>query len=414
MIFTQKDPIKIYVQDYTQSEYDELYKCLSYKDNSADHQIRNLISNSWFKKSMGEAAFNQRIQELKAQANQVALFQDEKGVYVLSGLKSLLIEKFPTATMNVDYKTVEPKLIPWSKVPDFKLRPYQEDSVKKMFGVCPSNTELATGAGKTAVILHLAKELGLKTLIVAPSTNIATAIYKLFLKHFPQKNVGFFGGSKKQTDKLFTIAIAQSLIRLKPGTDEWNELSTCDAFMFDECHLVAANTFFAIATGVAARATHRYFCFSPPERNDGKDLLLQSIIGETVVRKSIRDLIDEGYLAKINTIIFDVESDDTYSSTNAMKMNQNHLYDNKKIRALISNMTQSAYNHNCKTLVLIDEHDQEKLLQSDMKIPYEYASGLSDTNKIIDDFNSGKAMCVIGTSAVSIGSDFKSNQITIN
>ena len=413
MKFRQSDPVKIYLEDFSEEEYTLAFSKLTYADKSVDHQIRMLKNNPYYFKSMGEQAFSQRIEDLKSQQKKQVLFQDEGGVYTLSGLRTFLKQIFPTATWEGCYRMPETKLLRFEKLPKITLREYQEKSVVRLLEFKHGNTELATGAGKTAVLLYLAKETGLKTVVAAPSTDIATTIYKLFVEHFGKSKVGMFVGTKKDTSKLITVATAQSLTRVESGTEHWDNLSTADCFMFDECHLVAAETFFKIATGICANASYRYFCSATPERNDGKDLLMRGIIGDTVVRKTIRNLIEEGYLAKISTTIMDVESDDTYSSQNALRMNQHHLYTNRKILNFICNVSEWAFKSNIQTLILIDEHDQEALLKANMRVTYEYASGASDTHKIVEDFNAGKILCVVGTSAVSIGSDFRSNKLTI-
>lgn len=413
MKFRQSDPVKIYLDDYSEEEYSYLFSKLTYTDKSVDHQIRQLKNNPWYIKSMGEQAFTQKLEELKAEQKKQVLYQDSGGVYTLSGLKSFLSQLFPKADWASNYTVPEVKLLRFEKIPKLTLREYQEKSIVRLLEARHGNTELATGAGKTAVLLYLAKETGLKTVVAAPSTDIATTIYRLFVDHFGKSKVGKFMGTKKETGKLITVATAQSLTRIEPGTEHYDNLSKAECFMFDECHLVAAQTFFKIATGICANAPYRYFCSATPERNDGKDLLMKGIIGDAVCRKTIKDLIEEGYLARISTTIMDVESDDTYSNLNAMRMNQHHLYTNMKIVKFISDISEQALRSNIPTLILIDEHDQEALLKANMRVTYEYASGGTDTHKIVEDFNAGRIMCVVGTSAVSIGSDFKSNRLTI-
>lgn len=413
MKFIQEDPLKLYVTDYTESEMKELEEFLSYKDKSVEYQIKKLRSRPYYSNRNGEDWLTRRIDELKGELKKKVLFSDEKGFYTLSGLVGKLKKRFWNAEFDIKTQRPTIKPIPWDKIPEYELRPYQTDSVVELFKCGHGNVELPTGSGKSSVLLYLARNLGLKTLVVAPSTNIAEQLYKLFVRHLSKKYVGFYGGGKKESNKLITIGIAQSITRIEKDSEAWNDLSKCDAFAFDETHLIAADTFFSIATGIASGAWWRFFVSATPERNDGKDLLLEGIIGDTIVRKDIQNLIQEGYLAKLSTMIIDIESASTVMTDNTLKMNQEHLYQNRKIVDFIVQASYQAFMSNMPTLILIDEHQQEQLLKAYMKIPYEYASGDSDVSRIVEDFNSGKIMCVVGTSAVSVGTDFLPLRLTI-
>lgn len=180
------------------------------------------------------------------------------------------------------------------------------------------------------------------------------------------------------------------------------------------CHQCPANTFSEVCHGLLKDVPYRWFCSATPERNDGKDLLLEGIIGARVYEKSISELQEEGYLAKLTTLILDVDSPNpSYHSQNSVKMNQIHLYRNEKIASAIAEMTRKAVESNMPTLILVDEHEQEELLKKFMTVEYAYACGGSDVNDICDRFNAGKLMCVVGTSAVSTGTNFLPVQLTV-
>jgi superfamily II DNA or RNA helicase len=411
--FVQRDPLKLYVHDCSEQERVDLVKFLSYKDKSVEYQIKKLRSNAHYYNRMGESWFTERIETLKSQVNKFVMYQDEGGMYTLAGLKTKLAGRFMSATFDVDVKVPEGSSLPWSKEPEFQLRDYQLDAKEKLLNVVHGNVELPQGSGKSNIILHVVRELGLKTLVVAPSTNIAKQLYELFVSHLSKKYVGFYGGGKKETKKLITVSIAQSVTKINPGSEEWKNLSSCDVFVADENHLFAADTFAKIATGIAAGSVWRMFFSATPERNDGKDILLQGVIGDAVCKKTPIELMESGHLAKISTLVVDVESEDTYMTDNALKMNQTHLYSNRKIVKFISDVCYSSFMDGVPTLILVDEHSQEALLKAHMRNTYEYASGQSDTSKIVKDFNDGKILCVVGTSAVSMGTDFKPVRLTI-
>ena len=103
--------------------------------------------------------------------------------------------------------------------------------------------------------------------------------------------------------------------------------------------------------------------------------MLEGIIGPEVYAKSIQEGIDEGYLAKLSTLIFDVDSGSNYTSARAVGMNQNHLYKNETILSIISAMVPDALNKGMPVIILVDEHEQEKLLRNRLGNIFTYARG---------------------------------------
>ena len=72
----------------------------------------------------------------------------------------------------------------WKKPLPFDLYSYQKESIENLLGIKHGCVELCTGAGKTAIILTLARELGLKTVVVTPSKSIFLEILEKFEHHF--------------------------------------------------------------------------------------------------------------------------------------------------------------------------------------------------------------------------------------
>jgi superfamily II DNA or RNA helicase len=196
--------------------------------------------------------------------------------------------------------------------------------------------------------------------------------------------------------------------------EEAENFAKYQVLISDESHTLPANQFSHFCMNVLGHCPYRWFLSATQERNDGRDLLLEGLIGPRVYEKSIKEGIEEGHLAKLSTLIFDVESSSDFISQNAKLMSQRHFYENKDILDIISIIVPDALKQNIPTLILVDEHAQEELIRNRIGKVYEYASGGSDTLKICEDFNQKKIMCVVGTSAVSTGTNFKPTRLTIN
>jgi hypothetical protein len=111
-------------------------------------------------------------------------------------------------------------------------------------------------------------------------------------------------------------------------------------------------------------APYRFFFSGTQTRTDGAELLLKGIIGPIVFQMSVRDGVDQGYLAKPIFKFYRVTSDSPCLDGDPNKMTREHLFYNPKVNALagqIANGVIKGLDHS--VLILIDEMEQfSKLL----------------------------------------------------
>lgn len=420
-MITKVSPTTIKLEGFD-GKYEELEKYLTYKDKTVQYEIARFKHARWFVNKFGTEAYAEKMQELKDSQYKLLLWGNKTGIYTYAGLAEDLAIKFNDSIKN-DVTYPKAKGIPWDKHPDIDLRYYQKEAIEKLLACKHGAVSLPTGSGKSACALHLVKELGLKTLVMAPSISIATQLFDLFKKHLGIKHVGMFGNGKKQTKKLITIGIAASLTRIKEDSEEWKDLSKAQVYLVDESHLVAAVTFKEVSMGLAAKAPYRFFISATQMRNDGSDMLLKGIIGPTVVEYKAKELIDQGYLAKPKFTIVRAYSASNYSSKDAMRMIENHLYSNADLHKKVANMANMSVellNH--QVLIMIDHIGQFKYLLPYLKhkpgfahggvtdknqhfIPEEYHK--SDVDGLVKEFNKGDLKILVGTGVISLGTDIK-------
>jgi superfamily II DNA or RNA helicase len=396
----------------TDYEIHTLKDLLKYKDNAIEQEIRQLKLNPYWYQRFGEEWVAQRQDDLLKQLWKSLLFEDTNGYYTLPGIKERIQENYPQTPYECNVIYPEFKLRPWQKKPPYEPKEYQSNALVALVLNPHSHVEIATGLGKTLIAILLAKSSGLNVIIATPSAPIAKAIYKECKEYFGKKLVGMFGAERKDIGKSILICVGKSLSMIEG--EQIEEFKKYQVLISDESHTMAANQFSYYCNTVLGHVPYRWFLSATQERNDGKDLLLEGIIGPRVYEKTIQEGIAEGHLAKLSTLIIDVESKASYSSSNATRMNQKHLYQNEQILNIVVPMIKDAIGKKMPVLVLIDEHDQEKLLKDKLGDIYAYACGGSDTDQICQDFNAGKVMCVVGTAAVSVGTNFKPVQLTIN
>lgn len=412
MLLVLETPTILRIKNLSDYELYNLRDLLKYKDGAIEQQIRQLQLNPYWFNRFGAEWVQLRQDDLKKELWKLLLFQDEKGYYTLPGLKKKILDIYPSTQTTSLIHYPQFKLRPWHKMPPFKPKDFQNEALTAFLDNPHSHLECATGLGKTFIAILLAKHTGLNTVIATPSAAIAKAVYKECQEYFGKKLVGMFGAGRKDIGKDILICVGKSLSMIEG--EQIKEFEKYQVLISDESHTMAANQFSYFCNTVLGHIPYRWFLSATQERNDGKDLLLEGIIGPRVYEKTIQDGIAEGHLAKLSTLIVDVESKSTYSSPNAVKMNQKHLYENEQILNFIAPMVKNAISAGMPVLVLVDEHSQELRLRDKLGDIYAYACGGSDTDKICEDFNAGKIMCVVGTSAVSVGTNFKTVRLTIN
>jgi superfamily II DNA or RNA helicase len=417
-MLVQKTPVYTKI-DVSEDLLKEIKKALSYEDLTAKQTYNRFKKNRWFAYKYGDEAFNQELERLKGTINKNLLLQTKDGFYTYSGVNNLLTKITGTSVVNkVEYPEAE--LLPWINEPNHQLRYYQKESIEKLLAAKHAGIEIATGLGKTQVVLHIVKNLGLQTLVVAPSTSIAEQIYNLLSYHLGSKKVGRFFDGKKEYKKLITVALPQSLIRIDKNTDVYKKISESKVFLADESHILPCETFKKVCVGIAKNAPYRFSFSATQMRNDGKDLLLEGITGPIVYRMGSRPGVDEGYLAKPCFKIIKTTSDLQNNEQDPNALTRQHLYYNPNVIKKAAQVANSSVKHlNHKVLILIEEVEQfTKLLpyleyevgfahgplsDNKSKVPQKYWE--SNPNELVTSFNNGELPILVGTSCIATGTD---------
>jgi superfamily II DNA or RNA helicase len=401
-----EEPTRVYLPEVT----DRVRGLLTYADRSVQYQMHRMRQNFRWKSGDPEG-FQARMDELKRESKKTLVFYDGDGrPYTYSGLVGEIGQATGWGARSlVEYP--KDRALPWANKPEFTLRPYQEGTVEALRVARHGAVELPTGSGKSACIAQLVKLHGLPTAVVTPSKAITRQMYEILLRLFGARYVGQFGGSRKKSDKLVTVCTAQSLARLQPGDDHYESLSRAQVFVFDESHTCPADTFEQVCLGVLGRAPYRYFFSATQTRVDGSEVVLKGITGPVVYRKTFRDLVAEGYLAKPVFRVMRVPSCGAVGRSDVNKETREQLFRNPRVVSLAADMADKAvWVSGRQTLVLIDELCQYDLLRNYLTTQHGFISGDTpedERRRTIDSFNSGQLRMLVGTSAISIGVDLR-------
>jgi superfamily II DNA or RNA helicase len=393
-----------------------LKEALSYRNTSLYFAYTKMCNNHFLRAKIGDRAFDKACEKTRLRAEKCLLKQDTKGLYTLPGFAEFIAKRFNDTIIN---RVFYPPAVGCKAVQTNTPRYYQSEGNAKLINARHAAVSIATGLGKSLMISKLCEHYGLQTIVMAPSTSIATQLYKDFMGTFGTAKVGLYGDGAKAYNKLFTIGIAASLTRVKPGTPQYDLLSKAQVFICDESHLCPSDTLEEVCTQM---------------RNDGSDLLLSGITGPIVYNMDVKQGVSEGFLAKprffmvkVGTTgeILKVRTESDYSKTV-----NDHFYTNDalcKKAAELADIAVNTLKH--QTVILVEHVNQLAPLLKHLKTKPVFAhGGLTATNKIgvpkeyhksqadalVTAFNEGRVPLLIGTSCVSIGTDIRPVQTLIN
>ena len=364
-------------------EYQKVETFTRYKNKSIEFQYKRHMKNRRWP-SYDPVGWKAHGDALREKIERSVMFEEGGEFCVRPGYLPYLKEKFDVEITNkISYP--RPRPYPWYKRMDMTPHPYQSESIQRLIEEKHGNVELCTGAGKSLIILMIAQKLGLKTVVMVPSTSIFTEMVERFQHYLGPTSVGMVGDGKKKYGKNFMICISDSLTNLKPGTKEYEEISKADVLLADESHTIPAETLENVCHGVLKDIPYRFFLSGTQTRGDGTERMLQAIIGKTVYKLSTDDAIKGGYICDHSFKILPIDTtDQTFYSQDALEMKRVHFLNNANIASFTAKLANTvAQAKNESTLILIDELSQIVLLTPLLNVPYALATSADDKINIV-------------------------------
>lgn len=185
---------------------------------------------------------------------------------------------------------------------NIRLRPYQEEAIQSIIdnhnqGVNRQLIHMATGSGKTVIFGFLTKQMQRKTLVIAHTTELIDQAKDKLEMICPELDVGIVRAGSKEYDRPVVVATIQSASQ--PDTLAELQKQGFTLCIYDEAHLAAAISPKNVLSTLGFLDSPEKLllgCTATAFRNDSKGL--GEIFDKIVYQKSIKDLIDLGYLCK--------------------------------------------------------------------------------------------------------------------
>lgn len=168
--------------------------------------------------------------------------------------------------------------ITWPAVQPVALRPDQEDAVRAWLATRRGVIVMPTGTGKTEVALRIMLETACSTLIVAPVRDLMYQWHERIRQRLGY-DAGIIGDNTFNKRPVSVTTYDSACIHMQSFGDEFALL------IFDECHHLPGPI-----RADAARmsiAPFRLGLTATPQRSDGREALLDELIGPIVYRASL-------------------------------------------------------------------------------------------------------------------------------
>ncbi len=285
--------------------------------------------------------------------------------------------------------------------------------------------KVATGGGKSLIAALITAKLGKKTIIYVIGKDLLYQFHDFFSSIFDEK-IGIIGDGKCDIQdiniaSIWTVGQAIGMKKktiLLDGDDDEEEVSSnkyddilkmmkeSKLHMIDECHMSACETIQQIFKRTSAE--HLYGLSGSPWRDDGQDLLIESILGKYIVNVPASRLIKEGYLAQ-PLIRFRVTPPYPYDLEKSYpSIYKKYVVENDVRNGLVLEAAKTMVDKGYQTLVLFNSLKHGKILYDLFKQHMKCAllDGSNDKDereKVKKDLMNHKIDCVLASRIFDIG-----------
>lgn len=291
-----------------------------------------------------------------------------------------------------------------------ELRDYQVEAVAAAIKTGRGLIELPTRTGKTFAAGKIIQQLGLRTLYLVNGKESMYQTYADLEECIDGPTWGYYGDGHKDTDADITIALIQSLMRVK-GT---NPFKNAQVIFLDEVHKAGADSIYNFFMKVPA--PYRYGMSGTVFRADNKDIKMVALTGRIIYQKEQEEMWDAGVIERPKIYWVSVPNERLhrgmgYRMHYTLGVVRNDVR-NQKIGAILKK------HHGAQILISVEniEHGEilEKMYRSDGAI---FVNGLSDKEmrqQVYADMQSGITKVVIATRIFNESLTFADLAVLVN
>lgn len=353
------------------------------------------------------------------------LVERVKDFYQAAGKTIEVVDKRPTKSIGIPRNILD-NLTKLNKYP----YPYQLEILDVIDKYDRGIIKVATGGGKSLIAALIAAKLGKKTIIYVIGKDLLYQFHSFFSSCFDEP-IGIIGDGKCEIHdiniaSIWTIGQAIGMKKneiLLDGDDDEEILSKdkyanilkmmkeCRLHIIDECHMSACETIQQVFKKV--NSEHVYGLSGSPWRDDGADLLIESILGKYIVNIPASYLIERDYLAKA-IIKFRVVPPYPYELEKSYpSIYKKYVVENDARNGLVLEGAKALVAKGYQTLVLFNSLKHGKILhelfEQHMKCAIlDGSNSQEERQQVKKDLEDRKIDCVLASRIFDIGVDIPS------
>ena len=422
--------VKILIGNFTSNISGYLPDEVNYKLNSVlAYKINGIEHSDKVKKGYWDGYFR--------------LYYKNKGQSFYSGLVSLVIEILKQN--NIKYQICDMRVRPeenlchleFSPPPKYVERDYQQFAIDKSLTKTRGILKMATGSGKTMCCAELISRIKTAPFMFYVLTkDLLDQAYDTFASTLNEP-IGRIGGGYFDV-KNINVCTVQTVIRAvnmnnsnfkisdyayddeDKGSWDDDQINDVDklsrinrllldtkGIIVDEAHHAASKTIIDVVSA-SPKAFWRYGATATPYREDGADILLQSMFGQKLVDISATYLIDKEFLVPPYIFFERINHDVDFHSWQSIY--SNCITKNDDFNSHVAATANHLISRGLTVLILVQQYAQGEFIKK--LIPNtEFVTGKMTTNKrkeSIEDLRQQRVKCMIATTLADEGLDVPS------
>ncbi len=291
--------------------------------------------------------------------------------------------------------------------------------------------KVATGGGKSLIAALIAAKLGKKAIVYVIGKDLLYQFYDFFSEVFDEK-IGIVGDGKCEIHDINIVSIwtvgsaigmdkksiliegddDEELVAKNKYADILRMINETKVHMIDECHMSACETIQQVFK-TAKKAEHIYGLSGSPWRDDGADLLVESVLGKYIVNISASYLIERDFLAQA-LIRFRVVPPPKYPLERVYpSVYKRYVVENDDRNGLVLEAAKTTVSKGYQTLVLFSSLKHGKILYDLFKQHMKCAildgsNTKEEREQVKKDLLAHKIDCVLASKIFDIGVDIPS------
>lgn len=319
----------------------------------------------------------------------------------------------------------------WDRI-QAELRPGQKEVLEAIDSHDHGSVVCSTGFGKSFLIGMLTQGYpDSRFIIAAPRIAETKNLYNALKKLLPPEELSMIGaGRHDPPNRRVAVCVSNSLGKA--------DFAQSDFFIFDEAHMCGHNNVTTRLLAMVGDSRNYGFTATPQGRSDKSDRVLEALFGREIARFDYQDCVKAGNVTQIHVAVYDVPGEVASSQSpfgNTFIQNKRRFYWRNEVRNLtiacvarevpesesvlimvesVDHLLHLAALLPEYTLVCGDGNDLKRRARSlAIKLQNRIGENREDSDRIYEEFRSGKLKKVIATGVYRQGVDFPSLSVLI-